>query len=321
MHLLFDIGGTNFRAAKFDGALTVLWRQNTPTYRDGLTEPQLNERIAAMILETVRAEAANAVPLEGIGVCFAGPVNAGGDILAGPAIYGAPLSKPYALGELLRAEHPNAVVTNDLTAAAMRYTERHRDFLLLTVSSGIGGKLVMDGRVRIGEGGLEGEIGHAPAAFCGEVAIPCSCGMGDNHLNAIASGIGLAHVASRLRDASLAEAFNTSPLRARPDILTPELTRAADAGDPFAAGVIDFCVRPLAHAVSLLLTSCYLEKVIFIGGVAQNCPYYMASLTRQLCGFGVYNYTDAMIREKLALGANDDNHGLLGLVKMLGAAA
>src|SRR5207253_5772742 len=85
------------------------------------------------------------------------------------------------------------LAVNDLTAAGARYVDLgHRDFGVLTLGSGVGGKLFVDGRPLLGSAGYGGEIGHWRVP--GAPPIACDCG-GIGHLSALASGRGIVRLA------------------------------------------------------------------------------------------------------------------------------
>jgi len=312
---VFDVGGTTFRSARFAGGqLADVTRTDTPNYLRGLTEAEINAAIVDLIVRRVLRD-----KVDTVGVCYAGPVSAEGTVTASPVIHGGALRQPFALKDIIRRETglERVFVTNDLTAAAMRYIRRYRRFLLLTVSSGVGGKIAVDGRIQIGLGGLEGEIGHIPAPDGGEVDIDCPCGTGKNHIGCVSSGRGIAMAALQLRHTLCKREYEQSSLFAKSEPSTRDIAAAADQNDAFAMRVIDYCTRPLAYALCVILSAMYLEKVILIGGLAQNCAYYVASLVRNTCGIGVYNYGEREIRDKFMTGDGDDDHGLIGVERFI----
>src|SRR2546427_7668518 len=110
-----------------------------------------------------------------VAVAYSGPMDDAGHVLATPTVLGGSGGDPFPLQEACEALWPGAAVhaLNDLTAAGYRYAAAGlRDFAILTVGSGIGHKVFLDGRPRVGPGGRGGEIGHLRLDFSADPA-PC----------------------------------------------------------------------------------------------------------------------------------------------------
>jgi len=338
MRIVFDIGGTTFRYAKYvDGVLVAAAKEPTPNFLQGHDPKTIHQRLLKLIAETIGADQSR---ITQIGLCYAGPVSSDGKVLGSPTIQGAALERPFDLKHAVQTlvGIPDVWVINDLSAAAYRYLDDYRSFELITVSTSVGNKIVIDGRLQLGPEGLEGELGHLlaclPTRYAEAVAIDCSCGTGLNHIGAIASGRGIVEVAKQLSLGALSSSYATSLLRssAGPDSNDPDsddpdseqltaadISAACEQGDVFAQCVIDICTYPLAHAICLTLTSLYLEKVILMGGVILNSQPYFDSLLRNILRIGVYNYSPEHLRQKIIKGAADDDSGLIGMCHYLDA--
>jgi glucokinase len=161
-------------------------------------------------------------------------------------------------------------VLNDVSAAGYAYREPERtDFCVVTVSSGIGHKVFVDGRPVVGPSGLGGEIGHVTAPG-GHYDVTCDCG-GSGHLGAIASGRGMTASARRAaRDDP--EGFAGSTLAERCgsiDRITAEVLAAAfRANDGWATRVVRACSEPLGWMLAMLHAAVGVEDFIIIGGFA-----------------------------------------------------
>ncbi|MFE1206983.1 ROK family protein [Streptomyces sp. NPDC058762] len=329
--VVVDVGGTTLRIADYDpmtGALSGTRR--TPV--DGMARdpnapvPVLQERVVEQLAREIGARTARdggrCAPRT-VGVAFAGPVTADGLVLAAPTVWGG-LSEPLPLGALLTARvGAPVVVVNDLTAATWRYAATEsRPFCLITVSSGIGNKVFRNGEVLLDPGGHGGELGHWTYDASPD-ALPCDCG-GRGHLGAIASGRGVLAAARRaaVTDRGAFAASRLSALaHGRPEAIDNRaIASAVRAGDAFATAVLRTTVTPLAQAIGSVFTSIGICRYLLMGGfaLAVGEPYrrlLVAELTRLGC-FGLdADAIDAMV----ALGAADDDHGLLGVGRLLGA--
>jgi len=321
MQIVFDIGGTSFRFAKYvNGTIVASGREPTPHYLQGHAPGEINRLLLEGISQAIGSDRDRITEL---GICYAGPVSGEGSILGSPTIHGAPLEEPFDLKAAVQAHTgiQNVWVINDLSAAAYRYIDDYRSFELITVSTSVGNKIVIDGRLQLGSEGFEGELGHMPAHLLWPlgsiISIECSCGSGVNHIGAISSGRGIAEVAQQLCFNGLKSDYLMSPLAGKQSFTAEEITSAAEKGDVFSQTILQVCTYPLAYAICLTLTSLYLEKVILIGGVARNSPAYFDSLMQNIQQIGVYNYTAEHLKEKIIPGFADDDSGLIGMHRFM----
>lgn len=320
--VVYDIGGTNLRSAYYqNGDVIDIRRYKTPNYF--IME---EDEIKSCILDIIRCDFSDRLKsgysIDGIAVCFPGPVSEDGNILGSSVIFGKRLKSNFNLKELLEKEFQQfkIIVTNDITAAAYRYIER-KNYCLITVSSGIGNKICIGGKVVIDKEGRTGEIGHFEYSGY-KTGIECSCGTGKDHVGMFSSGRGIEHFANKLFSTTdrFKDSFMKSTLKRIIDnngvILAEHVAIAADNGDDYAKNVIDFCTVPLAEVIALLSIALYIPEFILIGGFALKCNYYRKSLVKNTIRKGVYNFSDENIDCMIICGINDDNHGLIGLGKL-----
>ena len=184
--LAIDIGGTKLAAALVDGDLNLLERRELPTPASK-TPDALREALATLVAPLFPRAMRVAVASTGI--------IRNGELLAiNPQNLGGLLHFP--LTETLEAiTGLPALAVNDAQAAA--WAEYHalrgdyRDMVFLTVSTGVGGGIVSDGKLVTGAGGLAGHLGHMLADPDGPM---CGCGR-RGCVEAIASGRGIAAAA------------------------------------------------------------------------------------------------------------------------------
>src|SRR4051794_3939757 len=168
--LVFDIGGTNVRGAVCDPGsgrpIETAWRA-TPNYLD---HPGWDaERLFAATLDAMAAvgrKLTGGVPPAVVVVGWPGPVAPDGTALRSPTILGPSLDRSLPVGAAAAGLWPASGVAtlNDLSAAGYAYVGRScGDFCVVTVGSGIGNKVFVDGRPLVGPGGRGGEIGHGLA--------------------------------------------------------------------------------------------------------------------------------------------------------------
>ena len=125
--------------------------------------------------------------------------------------------------------------------------------LMVAVGTGVGGAVVLDGRVHHGARFLAGEMGHMPSGPAG--AEPCTCGR-TGHLEAVAAG---PQIARRYREATGAGVTGAQ-----------EVERLANAGDAVARRVYREAAVALGEAIAAVVTVLDPERVIVSGGLARS---------------------------------------------------
>ena len=276
-HLVFDIGGTQLRAAIYDAAQSALTDTRTglaPSFvrLPELAWPDLRTRLVTA-MSALRAELDPNGQIQSVAVSFPGPVSVDRKVLAAPTLWGTSGRYPHDLEADLEEAWPGVRVRvlNDVEAAGYRYLRGPNDDLcVVAVSTGIGNKVFSGGRALVGPSGRGGEIGHLRVDESPS-ATRCDCG-GRGHLGAIASGRGLA---ARARDlaandaagflsSSLAEATGREPMA-----LTAEAIAAAyRGGDPWATARVDEAVRALGAAFASIHLAVGVERFVLTGGFA-----------------------------------------------------
>jgi glucokinase len=275
--VVFDIGGTSLRAARFDPeteTLSAPVRRTTPSHwsMPGSPARHIQERLLDEML-SLTALLAGPEPPAVLGVAFPGPIDPEGNALSAPTVWGNGDAGPFPVRRQLERLWPasRVFVMNDVTAAGYCYL-RHpeEDFGIVTVSSGIGLKVFVAGRPVVGAAGRGGEIGHVRVDFSPSAPV-CDCG-GQGHLGAVASGRGALLTALRLARedaAGFAQSLLGRRLQGDPDGLdNPALVEAFRAGDPWAADVIRRVARPLGRELAALHVALGLERFVIVGGFA-----------------------------------------------------
>ena len=248
-------------------------RAPTPSFHALGVPPgaDLRARLYADMRGLGRALFPHAAPAA-VAVGFPGPMDREGRIAAVPTVWGDDSTlPPLEVRETVASMWPASGVylMNDVTAASHRYLYSSADDLcVITVSTGVGHKVVCDGRVRTGPHGRGGEIGHWRVSRDPEAPV-CQCG-GRGHLGALASGTATAYHLSRLA-AAQPDAFQRSAVaaawdadRGRAD--NEVLVAAFHEGDPLAVGLVGEMATLLGDAVATLHLGVGVERFVLIGG-------------------------------------------------------
>lgn len=255
--LAVDFGGTRIRAAWFDDALTLLARTETPTgVRDG--QDAVIARIISAAREVVPADARP----RAIGIAAPGPLDAEhGVILHAETLPGW---KDVPLASLVSAAFEGVPVfmQNDGNLGAIaEYAHGVRagcdPLLYLTISTGIGGGAVINGRLFTGWCGLAFEPGHQ--------LIPLEDGRVVK-LEQAASGTAIGHLARERLQTTNAP----SMLRQRDTIDGVSVGAAALAGDALALAIIAQAGARIGYGLVNLLHLFNPQAIILGGGVVSG---------------------------------------------------
>jgi glucokinase len=228
--LAIDIGGTKLAAGVVDPAGTMRLRAEVPTRAAEGLEPVLG-RIIGLGRELLERAAASGLVVRRIGVGCAGPVDRRRGMVFNPP--NLPGWERVALVERIRAALGlPTILENDANAAALgeyRYGAGRGagSLVYYTVSTGIGGGIVLDGKVWHGLADAAGEVGHVTVRPDGP---RCGCG-NRGCLEAMASGPSMVR-----RTRAALEAGRTSRLGAMPDFTAADLVEAARGAAAVALG-------------------------------------------------------------------------------------
>jgi glucokinase len=173
--------------------------------------------------------------------------------------------------------------------------------LCVFVGTGVGGGMVLDGKLRRGPTGMTGEIGHVVTG--GDRA--CGCGL-PGHLEAYAGRRGLETEARRR--AAAGESSLLVELAGDQRMKSGVFLKAWEAGDPMAVSLIDEAVQALAIAMASAAMLIDLDLIVVGGGLAEKFGARMLNPLRTAVAERVY----AGQRLDVVAAALGDNAGVVG---------
>ena len=302
--LALDFGGTQLRSAVVPPDGTVLGRLASRTPRTA------DEVVAAAVNQVNESVASAGVPKpEQLAISAPGPLDPfRGVILTPPNLDRSLWDFPFASAVAERLG-VSAVMERDTQVAVLAEgqfgaTRGHTDYVYMTVSTGIGGGVVSDGRLLRGTDGLAGELGHLTVDYNGPL---CGCGM-PGHLEAIASGTGIAR---RAREAGMRRPYGQ-------EIDARWVAEQEDAGDSTAAQVMNNARRAFAAAV-VTIADVFNPSVLVVGGgiaIAQG-DRLIEPAREALAQSG---YTHQARRLQIVPAQLGDDVGLVGGLSLVGLA-
>ena len=302
-----DVGGTSVKEGLFDEDGNLLAKASVPT------PPIVDAAGFAAVTEAIDQVVAKAqIPrafVAGIGLAVPCPIPASGDakVKANIAIN---------LPELRVAiqEHcPDAVVKyeNDANAAAMGEAwlgsaKGVQNVVMVTIGTGVGGGVIVNGDVVSGVVGAGGEIGHM--CLNPEEERTCGCG-GHGHLEQYSSATGVVRCMKKLLDANPDTACT---LRGK-DFEAKDVFDAARAGDALAAREVDEMASTLGMALANIAATTDPEMFMIGGGVARAGEVLFTPLVRHYKEYAFQSCKETPI--KAASLGNDA--GIYGAVRLI----
>jgi glucokinase len=274
-----DVGGSKILGLVVDPAGEVLARALRAT--PGSSSPDGGEALGKAIAEVLNDLDGQLSSTAAVGVGLPGLVIGRRRLVYAPHLrsaQGADLAS--LLAPVLRGR--TLVVANDADLAALAEHRAgaacgHSDALVLTLGTGIGSGLIVDGELRVGSG-FAGEVGHMVVDVDGP---RCPCGA-RGCWERFASGSGLGRLA---REAAMAGRLVSlvDGLGGDPELVRGEdVTTAAAAGDPEACSLLDELGWWLASGIANLV--CVLDPSVVVvgGGLAGVTPLFLPAAERHL---------------------------------------
>lgn len=270
-----DIGGTNTVFGIVDARGVVIASSSIKTRKHAKIEDYIDELHHELVKLMEANDAVDKV--HGIGI---GAPNANyytGSIEEGVNL---PWPTPIPLARLVSDKFGiPCSVTNDANAAAigeMTYGAARglKDFIMITLGTGVGSGIVINGQLVYGHDGFAGELGHLIVKR--NTGRLCGCG---NHgcLETYCSATGVARTACEFLDARASE---PSSLREKPadEITSKDVYDAAISGDKIAKDVFDYTGAILGAALADFTKFSAPEAFILFGGLAKSGDMLMKPL-------------------------------------------
>ncbi len=316
-----DLGGTKILTAVADGSGSILARSRLPTEVE-----EGEERIIANICRSLERALDDSglelEQLEGVGIGSPGPLSISEGVIH------ATSNLPFAdfpLRDMLEAEINLPVhLENDANAAALGEKlfgagQGSGDQIYITVSTGIGGGIIIDDEVYHGCSDGAGEIGHMIIKPAGP-----TCGFGQHRgcLEAMASGTAISREAARLlkneRAHLLAELLEKREIDLEEEEIPGRLiARAARSGDEAVADVYSEMGFYLGLGVANLITLFNPELIVFGGGVMKARDLFWDDMEKSLADHAL---PSSRRRCELVEAELEDDTGVTGALAVAIAA-
>ena len=308
-----DMGGTNVRCGAVSSNGEVLFIRLAPAYATSTAEIILRS-----IVEQVRAvqEIATAKGIGragGIGVAVPGPLNLlDGTVVAAPHV-AAWREFPLRRGLIQRLGR-SVSIENDANAWAVgefwRGAARGRkNVVLLTLGTGIGGGIIVDGKIVHGRLGMAGELGHVTVEPNGAL---CDCGA-RGCVETYASASGLRRMFLELAGSSDAKDGARTFGDGNGDFSVRQAAAAARSGNRAATEVFDRAGSYLGIAVASFVNIFDPELVVIGGGVSRALGLMKRAMMREIRARAIAFSLD---RTRIVRAALGEYAGVIGAARI-----
>ena len=258
-----DIGGTTVKIGLFtvDGAMVDKWEITTRTDEGG--KYILND-IAASVEAKLAEKEIDKTDVKGIGMGVPGPVKQDGTVLRcvnlGWGIFNAAEELSSIIGLPVKAG-------NDANMAALGEMwqgggKGYKNIVMVTLGTGVGGGIILDGKMLSGVNGAGGEIGHIQVND--DETEVCGCGR-KGCLEQYTSATGIVRMANTMLNTT----DRPSSLRSAQYVSAKAVFDAAKQGDELASEIVDKHGKCLGK--SLAQIACVVDPEVFVigGGVSK----------------------------------------------------
>lgn len=260
-----DIGGTTVKMGLFDSEGTMLDKWEIETRKEDSGSKVLPD-IVASIEKKNQEKGIGKDEILGIGMGVPGPITADGRVLKCVNLGWGVFSVADKVRELTGIQ--NIRVGNDANVAALgeQWKGGGRGFdniVMVTLGTGVGGGVILDGKILTGSNGAAGEIGHMTMNTSGER--PCTCGK-SGCLEQYSSATAIMRRAKEIVEGT----DRPTMLREHSKVTGKEIFDAYQAGDAVAKEIVDEFAEYLGMGLAHVSNVVDPDAFVIGGGVSKN---------------------------------------------------
>ena len=299
-----DVGGTNLRFALVDSGGSVLLRERLETAIDQGRDAFL-KRLVNGIAGIKRGATALGITVQGVGIGVPGLIDASGLVLSSVNL--SPIDGVNIAQVVARTAGLPAIAVNDANAAAFGEQQygagrAFASLLLLTLGTGVGSGLVLNGELWRGIDGVAAEFGHATMEPDG---LPCPCGNRGCLEQYASAGALVRGALGALQQGSASLLAGYAPEA----VTAAGIAAAARQGDALAAALYENAGRYLGIAAATIVNLLNLEAIVLAGGVAGSFELLVEPMQREIVRRA---FSVPAARVRIVRGELGDDAGILG---------
>ncbi len=302
-----DVGGTTCKIGFFEtsGKLIDKWEIKTNTENNGAA---ILSDIAQAVDNKLAQEGISKDDVQGVGIGVPGPVKSNGVVNRCVNLGWGIVNVEEELGNLTGLK---VKAGNDANVAALGEmwqgaAKGCKDVIMVTLGTGVGGGIIVDGKVVAGFNGAGGEIGHITVNH--DEIEACNCGQ-YGCLEQYTSATGIVRVAKR----KLAKTNDETSLRNFPELTAKDVFDEAKNGDAVALGLVDEVCGILGSTLSNIACVVDPEVVVIGGGVSKAGSILIESIQKHF----VETSFHACRNTKFVPAGLGNDAGMYGCVQML----
>lgn len=302
-----DIGGTTCKIGFFEtaGVLLDKWEIHTNTEGGGVN---ILPDVAKAIDNKLAQEGISKSDVQGVGVGVPGPVTSDGVVNRCVNLGWGVVNVAEELGKLTGL---TVKVGNDANVAALGEmwqggAKGSKDVIVVTLGTGVGGGVIVNGKIVAGYNGAGGEIGHITVNH--DEIEACNCGQ-YGCLEQYTSATGIVRVAKR----KLAKTTEPTNLTKYNPLTAKDIFDEAKAGDEIALNLVDEVCEILGAALSNMACVVNPEIIVIGGGVSKAGDILTETIKKHYVETSFHACREA----KFALAQLGNDAGMFGCVQLL----
>lgn len=303
-----DLGGTTVKIGLFRTNGELVFKHEIPTRKEKDGAFILSDIAKALKKDMADRKIADD-DLEGVGIDIPGPVihdsivNRAVNLGWGVVDVAEELTKLTGIAKVRVGNDANVAALGEMWKGGGK---GHKNVVMVTLGTGVGGGIILNGKIISGVFGAAGEIGHMQVNP--DETLVCGCGK-TGHLEQYASATGIARVAKETLDAS----DEPSSLRSVENPSARDVFDAAKEGDYVALQIVSRVCRVLGRALAAV--SCVVDPEVYVigGGVSKAGDILIDTLRK----YYVQSAFHASEGTKIVLAELGNDAGMYGAVKMV----
>ena len=275
-----DLGGTNIAVGIVDENKKIIVKGSVPTFASRSGELIVKD-MAALVEKLLKDAGVSMDKVAYVGIATPGTVDNKNGIVE--RAYNLPFEN-FPIGEVFKRylPVPKVYVANDANAAALGEAlagaaRGSQSSVMITLGTGVGGGVILDGKIYSGANGAAGELGHMVIKYNGR---QCTCGR---------RGCWEAYSSATALSAVTKEKVLECDIKSIPTLMVDEYksvgkvtARTAFAamkkGDKIASGIVDYYIEHLASGIASIINIFQPEIICIGGGICNERGYLLDPL-------------------------------------------
>lgn len=304
-YLGIDLGGTNIAVGIVDKDGNIIKKDSVPTLAGRKSEEIIND-MADLCLKVVKDAGMEMDDIISVGLGCPGIVdNKSGVIkhLSNVGMTNVPISDI-----LFKKLNKKVKVENDANAAALGeyklYGDNSDSFIFITLGTGIGGGIIINGKIYSGFNGAGAELGHMKIEIDGEKC-PCGCYGCWEQYGSVTALIKWTKQAMEKNPDSIMNKW----LENHQSISGRTAFDCAKQGDKAAIEVVDLYVKYLAEGIMSVINVFQPQKIVIGGGISKEGDYLLNPIKEKVYACKYNNYVE---KTKIEIAKLFNDAGIIG---------